>query len=690
MTFVGSVINDRYEIIAELGKGGMSTVYLARDRSLGSYWAIKHVINNKTIDVEAFKKEVELLASLNNADIPRIVDRIEIDENYFVCMDFIDGVSLGKKVSVEGPQKEADVIKWAIMLCDILDYLHNVRSNPIVYSDLKPGNIMLTTTGRVMLIDFGIARECVRGQVESRARVGTKGYAAPEQYKGHALDERTDIYSLGVTLFNLVTGVEPGNPPNAVKPIREIDTSLSEGLEYIINKCTQVDINKRYKNCKELKYDFENIEKINSKFKKIVTKRLFRFCASLICLIISIAMVVIGFEGLKKETQNNYEYAYTEAIKCEKNNDADEAEDYYKKAIEYKPSDVDTYIRLFNLLLPKEQEDYSTKTKNAIDTLKGYVENQASPIYNNSQILYILSKKCIDVNETTYADYAFKFLGKIKESNEYKNNELNKNEIDNLYIIASNLSKDTSSFDFEELNSAIEELKSNTQNDQTMSEDEKLSIYYTIMVIYNSYPNKLDDSYNKIVSLGNESKLILDNDSNGEEINFADIIPMYRLVASSLYNEGISFSDIDAKRNTLKESIKWFGYLDDFSDKLPEALEIKKGSAYKDIVETYTSVDQRGNVNSEILDDGKKGAEIYQDILKNNSDSFLASINLTQLLIDTELLKQDAASRNYSNAISEYQRLVNIKNSHTDLSKSQLSQFSSIKEQLSMLGVDAK
>lgn len=249
------ILKDRYEIIAELGKGGMGAVFLARDKNLGSYWAVKQVKNNSEVDIEAFKKEVELLSSLNHSDIPRIVDRIEVDEDYFVIMDFIDGVSLGKKVNAEGPQAEEDVVKWATYLCEILDYLHTVKSNPIVYRDMKPENIMLIQNGRVKLIDFGIAKECVRGEVQSGKSIGTMGYAAPEQYKGgsNILDERTDIYSLGCTLFYLVTGIVPEKPSVSTIPVRQINPLISEGLEYIIDKCTRFNAKDRYQNCKELK-----------------------------------------------------------------------------------------------------------------------------------------------------------------------------------------------------------------------------------------------------------------------------------------------------------------------------------------------------------------------------------------------------------------------------------------------------
>ena len=235
------ILKNRYELLTELGRGGMSTVYLARDLNLGSYWAVKHMKNNGSNEIIAFKQEVELLAGLSHPDIPRIVDRIEEFDDYYVVMDFVDGVSLGKKVVAEGPVDEATVIGWSKMLCSILTYLHTVHENPIVYRDMKPDNIILAQSGRVKLIDFGIAKECVRGVKDEGECFGTRGYAAPEQYRNgsNILDERTDVYSLGCTMFYLLTGKVPGKAPNACPPLRTLNPNLSDGIQYIVSKATR-------------------------------------------------------------------------------------------------------------------------------------------------------------------------------------------------------------------------------------------------------------------------------------------------------------------------------------------------------------------------------------------------------------------------------------------------------------------
>ena len=687
MINVGNVVRDRYEILAELGKGGMSTVFLARDKKLGSYWAIKQVLKNKNVDIEAFKKEVELLSSLNHVQIPRIVDRIDSDDSYCVCMDFIDGISLSKKVLAEGAQRENDVVKWAIMVCDVLHYLHTVRGNPILYCDMKPANIMLTKSGNIMLVDFGIAKEYSKMDILSTVRIGTKGYASPEQYKGQILDERTDIYSLGVTLFYLVTAIEPKDPPNAILPIRNIDASLSEGLEYIINKCTDLNPENRYKNCIELKHDLLNIDKLNEKYINKAKNKLIFFSTLVAITIFFLATMLIGYINMKEEVQKNYDYYYIQGIEYEKNNENDNAIENYKNAIELKPEEVDTYVRLFNIMLPKDGQDYAEKTKNAIEVLKKYVDNKYSPIHNNTKLLYMIAKKSLDVNETTYVSYSAEYLEIIKDSKEYKNNRIDKNEVDSLGIIATLLSKDVANIDYDKLSYSLENLGQSVMDNSNLDDDARLNMYYTIMNVYSSNSSKLNDSYNNIVKYGEKCKDILDNTLRQDEIQFTDTIPLYRLVASSLYNYGMSSNNIEVKRSKLKESIKWFDYLELFDDNMPENLQIKKGGAYKEIIETYTSLEEKNNINNEVIDYANISARIFSSIIAKNNNSFVAEVNLVQVYIDIEKLKPEGTVKDYTNVLNEYKKLLEIKNQHSDLSRAELLQFNAVKEAIAMLGI---
>lgn len=244
---IGKVLEGRYDILAELGKGGNGTVYLARDIKLGSFWAVKYFR-------EKAGKEFNVLLKLNYPDIPRIVDIIKEPEECFVVMDYINGINLKRKVIYEGMQKESDVIQWGIMLCDILDFLHNNGTCNIIYGDLKPENIILTLKGRIKLIDFGSASYLNHNQRKIDVFVGTRGYAAPEQYPDgtNLIDERTDIYSLGATLSYLLT-------KKTTRKIREINPLVSSEFEKTIIKCMEKDPKKRYDSMKSLKVDLQNL-----------------------------------------------------------------------------------------------------------------------------------------------------------------------------------------------------------------------------------------------------------------------------------------------------------------------------------------------------------------------------------------------------------------------------------------------
>ena len=190
--------------------------------------------------------------------IPFIIDIIENEKELLVFREYIEGKSLEEVLEENGAQSEENVIEWAKELCSMLMYLHT-RIPAHIYRDMKPANVILTMDNHVKVIDFGIVRMYDPKKSMDTCALGTKGYAAPEQYGGsRQTDVRTDIFGLGMTLHHLVTGVDPKLPPYDVKPIREINPSLSKGLEYIISKCTEPDPDKRYQNCMELLRDLED------------------------------------------------------------------------------------------------------------------------------------------------------------------------------------------------------------------------------------------------------------------------------------------------------------------------------------------------------------------------------------------------------------------------------------------------
>ena len=665
MVSIGLVLQDRYEIIAELGKGGMSTVYLAKDKMLGSYWAVKKVINDGGKDIKAFKKEVELLSSLNHADIPRIVDRIEYNGSFYVVMDFVDGASLGKKVLAEGPQPEKDVVEWAKMLCDVLEYLHTVKSNPIVYCDLKPDNIMLTKAGRTKLIDFGIAKECVHGQVYTGEAVGTKGYAAPEQYKGasNILDERTDIYSFGASLSYILTGAVPTKPPHGVKSVRELNPKLSEGIDFIISKCTKDNPDERYKNFREVRSDLNDINELTSSYRRKMRNRLVSFYISATACLLCLIPTITGYSEVQAQKADSYQYYYQQAAAALQKEDYEAAAQNYVKSIEYKPELTETYLLYFNSMLPRENDDnYITLTKNAIDIMRNsYIDNRNSKMYKNSDIAYQVMKKCIEVNDSSYAGYALNYI-ELLEENEYKSDELKYFE-----ILALNCSKNLATQDFDQVQKALIELEEYTDN-AVITSDDKLENYYTIINLYSEYPTYLTNSYEKIYHLGVKAKDIIDGNIESDELKFSSIIPMYELTASALYNSGITEKDIDNKIKKYTLSLEWYGYLNDLNDNLSEVLWLKKANAYRNL---YSLSDEISYLNQSV--------DEFENITSAYPASFSGRVYLSMSYLDSELAKNEN-SRNYSQALESYKKVEQMKESDKSLSATELSQFGSLKQ----------
>lgn len=264
----GTVLNGRYEIVRKIGGGGMGAVYLASDRNLGGVLrAVKEMVQSYIEDAQQekaindFKRESLLLTSLEHPAIPTIYDYFYDDKEgrFYLVMKYISGGDLAGRMraAAEGRLDEATVTDWGFQIADVLDYLHN-RQPPIVYRDLKPSNIMIDgNSGRIMLIDFGIAR-WVNKEEKGVTAVGTMGYAPPELFSGN-VEPRSDIYSLGSTMFHLMTGADPQSNPLLIfdfhknpRP-RQINSGLSDQIEQILMQMVEYSSDKRFANAAELR-----------------------------------------------------------------------------------------------------------------------------------------------------------------------------------------------------------------------------------------------------------------------------------------------------------------------------------------------------------------------------------------------------------------------------------------------------
>ena len=404
MTKEGTVLDGKYEILKEIGRGGMSIVYLARDNRLNKQWAVKEMKNDGSKSTETLLKglerEANILKNVDHPVLPRIVDIINSRGTIYVVMDFIEGTNLGDILKQEGAQNQEDVIEWGRELASALDYLHSMDP-PIIYRDMKPANVMLRPEGGVKLIDFGTAKEYTIENNADTTALGTRGYAAPEQFgdaQGRGIyktDARTDIYNLGATMYHMVTGMNPCEPPYEIKPIRQWNPALSTGLEQIILKCTQPNPNDRYQSCSELLYALDHYTELDDSYKKSNKKKVIIFGACAALTIISGIVSIIGLSGMRRVERENYSAYIEKGNDYKRSKQYPEAAEEYKKAFDLKDDAADAYVDYIDLYIDASRDPEVTtanelKIADGLSTVANRVNNSDSDIAKNAEVLYRL------------------------------------------------------------------------------------------------------------------------------------------------------------------------------------------------------------------------------------------------------------------------------------------------------------
>ncbi|MEQ8191138.1 MAG: serine/threonine-protein kinase [Candidatus Eremiobacterota bacterium] len=248
----GSIV-EGYEIIETIGKGAMSTVYLGRKNNNAIY-AIKELKSKfsspeeEKILINAFHREANLLFSVEHPGVPRFYKSFKYNGKSYIVMEYIKGISLEDIIKGSTlPLDEQKALHLGIQICEILCCLHNLSPEPVIYRDLKPSNIIITDGDTVRLIDFGVARRYDPAKDCDTVRLGTPGYAAPEQCrkKGQSIPQ-SDMYALGVVLHQLLTLYDPSVTPFKLPALGKLNQKVSEQLEYLINKAINLDSRDRY------------------------------------------------------------------------------------------------------------------------------------------------------------------------------------------------------------------------------------------------------------------------------------------------------------------------------------------------------------------------------------------------------------------------------------------------------------
>jgi serine/threonine protein kinase len=275
----GKLLDHRYQIVASLGRGGMGRVYKAFHVMLDAPVALKELVTTphataaeRETSIRRFCREARLLTSLRHPSIPRVLDYFAEGSSFYLVMDYIEGQTLAERLGVgsdepRAPLPLAEALDYASQLCNVLIYLHS-QQPAVVFGDLKPSNVILTPDGRAVMVDFGIARaSTIRGALPAWEHgphdrddassdtqpLGTPGYAAPEQYEhGWRADPRSDIFALGVLLYEMVTGHAPPPFPFGFQPVRALNPALPSRLEDIIERALRFHPEERFQSAAQM------------------------------------------------------------------------------------------------------------------------------------------------------------------------------------------------------------------------------------------------------------------------------------------------------------------------------------------------------------------------------------------------------------------------------------------------------
>ncbi|MBQ7566038.1 MAG: Stk1 family PASTA domain-containing Ser/Thr kinase [Oscillospiraceae bacterium] len=270
--YIGKMLEDRYELLEEIGSGGMAYVYKAKCHRLNRYVAVKILKEELSKDAEfrrRFHAESQAVAMLSHPNIVSVYDVSHTDDCDYIVMELIDGITLKQYLEQKGKLNWREALHFGTQIGKALEHAH---SRGIIHRDIKPHNIMLLKDGSVKVADFGIARVTSAQSTLTREALGSVHYISPEQAKGGSIDCRSDLYSLGVVMYEMLTGRPPydGDTPVSVaiqhinaKPTmpREIEPSIPEGLEQITMHAMEADLSKRYATASEMLADLDAFRK---------------------------------------------------------------------------------------------------------------------------------------------------------------------------------------------------------------------------------------------------------------------------------------------------------------------------------------------------------------------------------------------------------------------------------------------
>lgn len=381
MLKIGELIENRYRVLYQIGKGGYSNVYLVLNEKANKQWAIKEVRKSSDEQGQVVRQnliaETEILKHLKHPHLPSIVDIINRDDDYLIVMDYIEGRTLRDILRETGkPLPQHLVVAWALQVCDVFQYLHSQKP-PIIYRDTKPSNLMLKPDGNIVLIDFGTARIYQENKTEDTTCLGTHAYAAPEQFgHGRQTDARTDIYNLGATMYQLLTMHTPSGSACNPELMKKWNPDLSSGLIHIIHKCMEPEPENRYQNDAELIFDLSHYQALDT---REIQKRKHHFAVfSTVSALSVVCFIASGLSRMSIRNQMTQSYAYL-VQSAEMQTDSKDKADFYIRAIQSDPAKADAYQGLLDTYLG--DGDFSSDESDQLVSVLGYQgENDSGQI----------------------------------------------------------------------------------------------------------------------------------------------------------------------------------------------------------------------------------------------------------------------------------------------------------------------
>lgn len=455
MLELGMCLNNQYTLIEKIGFGGGGVVYKAYHENLKKYVVVKQIKSSSKAILNS-RSEADILKNLRNTYLPQVYDFLEIDGEIFTVIDYIDGKSLDKALGDNEKFDQKTVLKWALQAAEALAYLHS-QNTPIIHSDIKPANIMLTERGDICLIDFNVS---LAFDENSRTAIGVSvGYSPPEQYQsiemynaltgrekarnfrktemvgkspenvderrteyilpfsgeesledsvdvsvldhiiGQGVDTRSDIYSLGVTLYQLLTGIAPPGDFTKTIPLSKCKSAASEGLIKIIEKMMELSPDKRYRNGEELLNALKNIKNLDSIYRRYRRGRLAAGIGLVVMYAASAAMITFGVNLRNREKLNLYNQTVEAAEERIDEADFVGAQALIEAAMQQLPTRIAAYEKeVLRLYREGNYEECIRFGRETVNSPQYYIENESDE-KSLGNILYVMGNAYYEMGD---------------------------------------------------------------------------------------------------------------------------------------------------------------------------------------------------------------------------------------------------------------------------------------------------